>query len=71
MRSDLLVPAAFGAVFGLWWALAPNSVIGFYRSFGNRQFQWLGSKGVRALGLAILSVIGCLVVTLLVPGLAR
>ena len=64
MNGGFLVAWGFGALLGLWWALAPNAAIRFYRSFGNRTVESLGPGMVRALGIVILAVVAMVVVVL-------
>jgi hypothetical protein len=49
--SPWLAPLMFGAL-GLWWTLAPNAAIKFYRALGAGYIgRWLGPKGLRVLGV--------------------
>lgn len=45
------IGVALGLGVGLWWTLAPNAAISFYRALGNRQFERLGPRGVRLVGV--------------------
>ena len=55
--GDFLVPGLVLAALGLWWALAPDSAVRFYRRLGNKHFEWVGPGMVRAFGVVLLVVI--------------
>jgi hypothetical protein len=71
MNGDLLAAFGFASLFGLWWMLAPNTTLRFYRAFGNKEIPWLGPRGVRAIGATILALTCSLTATILIVQLTR
>jgi len=64
LDAGLLFPAAAVGLIGLWWVLAPQSVVRLYSWVGNKGGVSLGAGVIRGFGVVLLVMIATAVGTL-------